>query len=131
MSQSDSFPLSARLACRVCGQLLSKSVERLSGVTLGMEDEEPAIPPGTYAHSNDVLEDGDEFWGLGKDEIVIGLVDLVDVEACGNRVGCCGPAGDGPNLQCLQGHVVGTEVGDCYQPHFVHLPLTCVELVEE
>ena len=46
----------------------------------------------------------------------------LDLEACGDRSGCCGPSGlNGPNVACACGAVVGTEVGDCWQTHYVAL----------
>jgi hypothetical protein len=46
-----------------------------------------------------------------------------------NWQGCCGPDGSlGPTLQCLKGHDLGTEIGDCWQPHFVRLSGRWVEV---
>lgn len=109
------------LTCTICRAPLSDaSVARVSGDALepfeGRElvppfswvlaSEVPALFPSSTVHAADVLLDRSA---------------LTRVVEAGARGGCCGPDGcDGPNLFCEQGHAVGTEVGDCWRPKFVH-----------
>ncbi len=128
---AESPPLELR--CATCGALLAGPLleVRPHGCPLTMTDGQPALPSGLLWR---VVGDP-EFQGLLPGNLVVNLKDLRETRPCGARHGCCGPSGlDGPNLACPAGHVVGTEVADCWTPHLAHFvpdAVVCVPAQEE
>jgi hypothetical protein len=120
------------LRCRKCGSVVSSPIRELGvEIPLHFADDEPLLPPGHFIRSERLLATKKDSARCGHAEIVVDRGVLVHAVEGGNRIGCCGPSGmDGYNLFCPRKHPVGTEVGDCYQHHFTHLPLSLVALVE-
>jgi hypothetical protein len=104
--------------CARCGITLSTPALELPGRPSPLREDDGAdgLPSGVCFRVAT-----DDVWnGAREGSVVIHLADLRNTIASGIRVGCCGPSGtDGPNLSCANGHVVGTEVADCWSSHFV------------
>lgn len=118
------------IRCHRCKALLSRVVTRMPPpARSGITDNEPLLPSGRFVLSEELLKSSGEFFGAEPAEVLIGVEDLPNAKPGGIRQGCCGPDGqDGPNLFCARGHKVGTEMGDCWMPHFVRLPLKWIEM---
>ena len=108
-----------RLHCRACTRPLSTPLFEISTTTAPLDSRigQDALPPGSFWRA-----------GVGVDLPAVRPGDLVcvradlDIQPCGTRNGCCGPDGlDGPNLACACGTTLGTELGDCWQAHYVAL----------
>ena len=121
-----------RLLCRECGAALSRALaETTSEAKYRHKDGEQVIPVGFFARAENVIIKNARFYGAKDGEVLVGVADLPFALAGGSRNGCCGPTGmHGFNIMCENEHFVGTECGDCWMPHFVHLPLTHVEVCD-
>jgi hypothetical protein len=119
------------LRCRKCASVVSSPIRELGvEIPLQFEDDKPVLPPGHFIRSERLLAARADEPTCGHAEVIVDRSVLVHAVEGGNRIGCCGPSGtDGYNLFCPRKHPIGTEVGDCWQCHFVHLPLTLVDLV--
>lgn len=116
--------------CLKCSEPISGALTRVTDRrTLTEQDGEELLEPNTFMLAADFLGTDEVFYGLVQNEILVNRGVLYAID-CGKRIGCCGPDGsDGLNLACSAGHEIGTEVGDCWQPHFVHVALDRVTLV--
>lgn len=90
------------------------------------EDKIDVLPQGYYYTSDERPIEDSVGW------IYTHLKDIINakyiIETAG---GCCGKDGlDGPNLMCENGHAFGTEVSDCWTPHFVKVEPENVTLME-
>ena len=108
------------LYCR-CGTPITVALTK-TATLLGAQDGRPLIPDGTiYVVDADFAD-----WAQARPGDW--LVNKADLQGCvdgGVRNGCCGVDGqDGLNVLCSQGHDIGTEVSDCWTPHFVLLDQT-------
>jgi len=111
--------------CARCDVPLSSALERVDDLSVvGEEDAQPLIPHGRYMLSAALLDAGHTWSGLTRDEIIVNLRDVINIQPGGTRNGCCGVDGlDGINTFCVNGHPIGTEKSDCWMPHFMHIPL--------
>ena len=126
---TDIDPIKFTLHCRKCGARLTKPLAALDdGCKLVGSDSEPLLPAGRFAASELVLVEGEAFYGVKERSLMINTNDLDGAQCLDRNMGCCGPGGDVPDLDCPKGHTVGTMVGDCWQPHFCHFPLEWVSL---
>lgn len=135
LTDDDNNPTGPRsqVRCRVCGipithWLCEPDIRVINKVkNEKYEDGEPLVPQGIILDITHILEKNEYFWGAQNSEIIVNLNDLVNTRDGGVRHGCCGVDGsDGINLFCVNNHPIGTEVSDCYQPEFVHLPVECI-----
>lgn len=104
--------------CARCDVALSAPAVEIGGRPnpIDLRDGCDGIPAGVFF----VVRTDDVWNGAHDGSVVIARDDVRNTEPCGVRNGCCGPSGlDGPNLGCSHDHVVGTEVADCWTPHFV------------
>jgi len=93
------------------------------------QDGVQVVRAGCFAYAENVVLSKKRFYGAKDGEVLVGVADLPFVLLGGDRHGCCGPIGQhGFNLFCPDDHPVGTECGDCWMPHYVHMPLTHVEV---
>jgi hypothetical protein len=119
--------------CKECGARLSGPLSLFEGPIRESPYGkplygEPLLPAGCYALSELVLANP-PFYGVEPRELLVGIADLDGALATPRTGGCCGPSGhEGPNLVCPDGHPVGTQIGDCWQQHFCHLPLKAITL---
>jgi hypothetical protein len=119
------------LYCRQCGQALTGPLRFLAeAARLELLEGQPLLPRGCYTRG-DTLARPDIF-RPDSTELLTRREDLLaEVSPGGTRIGCCGIDGlDGPNLFCQKGHPVGTEVSDCWTPHYVHLSLSNITTEE-
>ena len=114
--------------CSECGVAVSGPVRELQDVRLVQtEAGEDYLPQGYFM----VQLPGDNLQGLGHPmgrapgAVLLNLKDLrntrrvIDLRRLN---GCCGLDGcDGPNTECIHGHEIGTEISDCWTPHYLHL----------
>ncbi len=123
----------SQVLCRVCGIPVTnwlwepdiRLINKLNNDKY--EDGAPLLPQGIILDINYILEKNESFWGAENSEIIVNLNDLVHTCNGGVRNGCCGVDGsDGINIFCVNNHPIGTEVSDCYQPEFAHLPTECI-----
>jgi len=123
----------SQVLCRVCGIPVTNWlwVPNISLINKlkneKYEDGAPLLPRGIILDIDCILEKNESFWGSENSEIIVNLNDLVNTCDGGVRNGCCGVDGsDGINIFCVNNHPIGTEVSDCYQSEFAHLPTECI-----
>ena len=101
------------LVCDGCEARLTGRL-RPTSLPLPRADGASAVEVGHYSWS-------EEDFGAHAGKLI---VDIKDTILCAGRPerrsGCCGCCGlDGPNLACVCGRAVATEVSDCWTPYFV------------
>lgn len=102
------------LYCR-CGVPITVPLDRTTAL-LSALDGQPLVPDGNLYR----VEGGFDAWTARPGDWLVNKADLRNCRDGGVRNGCCGVDGqDGLNIFCSQGHDVGTEVSDCWTPHFV------------
>lgn len=95
------------------------------------DDGREMLPLGTIGRGSYGLIADLEWHAMNPSDLIVQRASLRDVMESGTRNGCCGPDGcDGPNLSCVCGAVIATEVGDCWLPHFVALLDTAVGVTQ-
>ena len=95
------------------------------------DDGREMLPLGTVGRGSYGPIADLEWPAMNPSDLIVQRASLRDVMEIGVRNGCCGPdGGDGPNLSCICGSVIATEVGDCWLPHFVAMSHAAVDLVE-
>lgn len=96
--------------CKQCQLPLSVPVIRVDdSVELHCKDNEPMLQRGEYTTGSHVAG---PWSGVLPTSYVLNKLDLINTKSGGISNGCCGPDGmDGPNLECLNGHSIGTEKG--------------------
>lgn len=104
--------------CKHCELALTLGAVEIPGSPSPISEQDGAdgVPAGLFFRVAT-----DDVWNGAKlGSVVVHRGDLRNAIPSGDRTGCCGPTGtDGPNLSCAHGHVVGTEVADCWTPRFV------------
>ena len=113
--------------CKKCNSILTNDLMQLQEISkLNEVDNEDYIQTGFY-----FLSDVD-FFGDGKEKVVVNKADLINAENHPNKGrlnGCCGLDGlDGLNKVCIKGHEVGTECSDCWMPHYVIFELDLISI---
>lgn len=123
------------LRCHRCKTLLASGLVALRDrAPLCDRSKSPRLPAGACMPSEYALADrGDDeqrWYGTAPEELLVNTNELTTVSGGhGDWSGCCGPTGlSGPTLRCRNGHDIGTEVGDCTQPHFSRLSRRWVEV---
>lgn len=104
--------------CARCQLALTLGAVEIPGSPSPITEQDGAdgLPAGLFFR----VETDDVWHGARLGSVVVHRGDLRNTRPSGERSGCCGPTGtDGPNLSCAHGHVVGTEVADCWTPRFV------------
>lgn len=114
-----------RFVCSICNCLLAHGLHELpEHVPLDQTDGHPLVPQGSYRVSSGACapeRPGDFLLNLADLQNTARHSDLRRLN------GCCGLDGmDGYNLQCANGHEVGTERSDCWQAH--HAVLSCAHV---
>jgi hypothetical protein len=110
------------LRCRHCGQPLTKSLQYRDVIDVEkIEDGQPLVPRGFYSDVAGFGTAAENFYDVQEGEFLCNVDDLIEMKIRPTS-GCCGPDGsNGQDVSCRNDHPVGTIVGDCWQPHFVHL----------
>ncbi|MFU8828176.1 MAG: hypothetical protein ACNA8P_01970 [Phycisphaerales bacterium] len=95
------------------------------------EDGREMLPPSTIGRASYEPIADLEWHAMNDTDLLVQRSSLRNVLETGTRSGCCGPdGGDGPNLSCNCGAIIGTEVSDCWMPHFVTLLQSAIEIIE-
>jgi hypothetical protein len=119
-----------KLNCSKCGvqvtdwlsEIPSSLVNKLS--TQELIDQEQMIPLGCYTSINKIIDSDEAFYGAEKNDLLVNIGSMKNVERGGNVNGCCDADGqDGINLFCSKKHAIATELADCWQPNVVYLTL--------
>jgi hypothetical protein len=117
--------MSVAFICATCKVSLTLPVQPLADHRLErQEDGRPRVPRGSYrVEDSEGPEDG---WH------VVNLEDVIHTkyhEDYKRLSGCCGISGlDGKTTLCANGHEVGVEHSDCWQPHGLSLDPQAVEV---
>lgn len=121
-------PRGSVVCCARCGIELTGSLAEIEtpSCPLAMAPGQPALPSGvSWTVRRDHVSE--RLAGLAEGNLVVCRRDLRNTHPSGNRSGCCGPTGEeGPNLSCPAGHVVATEIAECWTPHLAHFSAEAV-----
>ena len=102
-----------KLICQNCKVEISKQVTELKNFNLLTDNNgQDYIPEGFFIVKT-------------KGSIIINIKDLINSNYHPNRSrlnGCCGYDGcEGVNRICINNHEIGTEMSDCWMPHYLEL----------
>ena len=122
------------LICKKCGSAITKNIEPLpDGFKIENKDKMPLFDEGFYSRVKRFhISDLDKV-GPVKGDFLININDFEskNYHHDSSRLnGCCGLDGcDGPNLLCVNGHEVATEISDCWTPLYgvVHCRFTNIK----
>ncbi|MES2485906.1 MAG: hypothetical protein V4581_08170 [Bacteroidota bacterium] len=101
-----------KIYCKACGVALTDALEEVKEQNLRFDDGEALLNKGQFG---EVAHNNLEHFAISRYE-----GNMLDHTESLRFQGCCGSSGsNGYNKLCINSHEVGTEVSDCWTPHYI------------